>query len=184
MLAFALPHSATLAAPPECRYEAPTRTLTVSLEGADRFRYVFNKGGAISGIFDLAIAPEQNLIGASFQGESTDRVIQWTYWNSRYKVPRNPAGDKDRRANATMEGSFADAATCDVISGDGRNQAEEYIEKQAADLGDAADRCADQSEATEDHPPLVIVRLVAKQHCATSKQAEHREVDQLAIVKS
>jgi len=116
MLAFSVLRSSGVAAPPECRYEAPTRTLTVTLEGADRFRYVFNKGGAISGIFDLAIAPEQNLVGESFQGESTDRVIQWTYWNSRYKVPRNPAGDKDRRANATMEGSFADAATCDVVA--------------------------------------------------------------------
>ena len=101
---------------PDCRYDAPTRTLTVPLGGADRFRYVFNKGGAINGIFDLAIAPAQNLIGPSFQGETTDRVIQWTYWNGRYKVPSNSVGSKDRRANATMEGSFADAATCDVIA--------------------------------------------------------------------
>jgi hypothetical protein len=57
--------------------------------------YVFNKGGAINGIFDLQIAPAQNLIGPSFQGESTDRVIQWTYWNARYEVPVNPVGDHD-----------------------------------------------------------------------------------------
>ncbi len=101
---------------PGCRYDAPTRTLTVALSGADRFRYAFNKGGAINGIFDLALAPTQNLIGPSFQGESTDRVMQWTYWNGRYKVPNNTVGDKDRRANATMEGSFADAATCDVVA--------------------------------------------------------------------
>lgn len=101
---------------PGCRYDAPTRTLTVTLNGVDRFRYVFNKGGAINGIFDLALAPGQNLIGQSFQGETTDRVIQWTYWNGRYKVPGNPVGSKDRRANATMEGSFADAATCDVVA--------------------------------------------------------------------
>lgn len=101
---------------PACRYDAPTRTLTVALGGADRFQYAFNKGGAINGIFDLAIAPAQNLIGPSFQAETTDRVIQWTYWNGRYKVPSNSVGDKDRRANATMEGSFADAATCDVVA--------------------------------------------------------------------
>ena len=100
---------------PVCRYEAPIRTLTVALGGADRFQYVFNKGGAVNGIFDLAIAPAQNLIGPSFQGETTDRVIQWTYWNGRYKVPENSMGSKDRRANATMEGSFANAATCDVV---------------------------------------------------------------------
>jgi hypothetical protein len=101
---------------PGCRYDAPTRMLTVALAGADRFQYVFNKGGAINGIFDLAIAPGENLIGPSFQGESTDRVIQWTYWNGRYKVPSNSVGDKDRRANATMEGSFAGVATCDVVA--------------------------------------------------------------------
>lgn len=98
------------------RYYAPTRPLMVALEGADRFQYVFNKGGAINGIFDLAMAPKENLIGPSFEGESTDRVIQWTYWNGRYKVPSNPVGDKDQRANATMEGSFGDAATCDVVA--------------------------------------------------------------------
>ena len=101
---------------PAWRYDAPTRTLTVPLNGADRFQYVFNKGGAINGIFDLQIARTQNLIGPSFQGETTDRVIQWTYWNGHYQVPSNPDGDHDKRANATMEGSFANAATCDVIS--------------------------------------------------------------------
>ncbi len=101
---------------PVCSYEAKTRTLKVALGGSDRFQYVFNKGGAINGIFDLVIAPKQNLIGTSFQGETTDRVIQWTYWNRRYKVPSNPVGSKDRRANATMEGSFGDAATCDVVT--------------------------------------------------------------------
>lgn len=110
---------------PECRYDAPTRTLTVALGGPDRFKYVFNKGGAINGIFDLQISPSQNLIGPSFQGETTDRVIQWTYWNGRYKAPNNPVGSKDRRANATMEGSYGDAATCDVVatpaSGPNRN---------------------------------------------------------------
>ena len=101
---------------PVCHYDAPTRTLTVALGGVGRFRYGFNKGGAINGIFDLAIAPAQNLIGQSFQGETTDRVIQWTYWNGRYKVPDNPVGDKNRRANATMEGCYAGAATCDVVA--------------------------------------------------------------------
>ena len=101
---------------PACRYEAPTRTLNVALAGAERFKYVFNKGGAVSGIYDLRIAPAQNLVGPSFQGETTDRVIQWTYWNSRYKAPDNPVGSRDKRANVTMEGSFGEAATCEVIA--------------------------------------------------------------------
>ncbi len=100
---------------PACHYEASHRSLTVLLDGRERFTYVFNKGGAINGIFDLQIAPGQNLIGPSFQGESTDRVIQWTYWNWRYEVPGNPVGDHDKRANVTMEGSFGEVATCDAI---------------------------------------------------------------------
>lgn len=41
-------------------------------------------------------------------------MVQWTYWNDRYKVPVNPDGSKDQRANATMEGCF-DGTTCDSI---------------------------------------------------------------------
>ena len=64
-------------------YVAEGRRLDISVDGVSRYRYTFNKGGAINGIFDLKITPEANLIGESFQGETTGRVIQWTYWNSR-----------------------------------------------------------------------------------------------------
>ncbi|MFP6899374.1 MAG: hypothetical protein VCA36_00435 [Opitutales bacterium] len=101
---------------PTGRYDADSRTLVVPVEGKDRYRYVFNKGGAVKGIFDLRIAPKTNLIADSFQGETTDRVIQWTYWNARYLADSHEVGNRDRRANATMEGSHKDAATCEVLS--------------------------------------------------------------------
>lgn len=97
-------------------YRAEDRTLTVSVGGAERFRYAFNKGGAIRGIHDLALAPERNLVGESFQGETTDRVIQWTYWNSSYEGRAHEEGDGDTRANVTMEGCYHEAATCEVLA--------------------------------------------------------------------
>ena len=99
----------------EATYVAKTRTLEVSLHGVPRYRYTFNKGGAINGIYDLKIAPGSNLVGESFQGETTDRVIQWTYWNARYEGKPHTLGDGDVRANVTMEGCFHEAATCEVL---------------------------------------------------------------------
>ncbi len=97
-------------------YSADKRELAVSLNGIQRFKYTFNKGGAVNGVFDLSIAPQTNLVGESFQGESTDRVIQWTYWNSRYEGAPHDLGDGDVRANVTMEGRFHEDATCQVVS--------------------------------------------------------------------
>ena len=54
-------------------------------------------------------------MGESFQGETTDRVIQWTYWNARYEGKPHKLGDGDVRANVTMEGCFHEAATCEVL---------------------------------------------------------------------
>lgn len=101
---------------PVSLYDAASRSLVVSLEDEERFKYVFNKGGAINGLYDLQIAPTRNLIGESFQGESTDRVIQWTYWNFRYAADPHKTGNRQRSANVTMEGSFHEAATCEVLS--------------------------------------------------------------------
>ncbi|MEZ5299243.1 MAG: hypothetical protein R3F11_01025 [Verrucomicrobiales bacterium] len=97
-------------------YDAETRELTISVGEVPRYRYRFNKGGAINGIYDLKIAPDENLIGESFQGETTDRVIQWTYWNARYEAKPHDLGDKNVRANVTMEGCFHEAATCEVLA--------------------------------------------------------------------
>jgi hypothetical protein len=35
------------------RYDAKTRSFTVVVDGADRFRYTFGLGGAVDGIYDL-----------------------------------------------------------------------------------------------------------------------------------
>ncbi|MFK7788323.1 MAG: hypothetical protein AB8C95_02370 [Phycisphaeraceae bacterium] len=96
-------------------YSAESRTLTIKLDGQPRYRYVFNKGGAINGVYDLAIMPNQNLVGQSYKGETTDRVIQWTYWNSRYNGKPHNNGSKSTRANVTMEGCFGDEQTCQVL---------------------------------------------------------------------
>jgi hypothetical protein len=96
-------------------YDEDTRELTVRTAAERSFKYVFNKGGAVCGIYDLDIAPEVNLIGDSFQGETTDRVIQWTYWNSRFLGSPHDSGDRDVRANVTMEGCFDGKHTCEVL---------------------------------------------------------------------
>jgi hypothetical protein len=56
-------------------YDASTRTLVVQVEGTDRYKYTFGKGGAVNGIFDLTVNPTGNLVAPSFHGETTDRVI-------------------------------------------------------------------------------------------------------------
>lgn len=99
----------------ESFYNAETRTLSITTAANRRFQYVFNKGGAICGLYDVDIAPQTNLVGDSFQGETTDRVIQWTYWNSRYLGSPHDSGDKDVRANVTMEGCFHGKFTCDAL---------------------------------------------------------------------
>lgn len=96
-------------------YDESTRTLSVETAAKRSFKYVFNKGGAISGVYDVDIAPDVNLVGDSFAGETTDRVIQWTYWNSRFLGSPHDSGDKDTRANVTMEGCFHGKYTCDAL---------------------------------------------------------------------
>ncbi len=105
----------TSAAEPSCDYDAGKRILSVTTASKRNFNYAFNQGGAVSGIRDLDLGPETNLIGDSFQGETTDRVIQWTYWNARYLAAPHVSGDKDRRANVTMEGCFDGKHTCEVL---------------------------------------------------------------------
>ncbi len=100
---------------PSFAYDGGSRTLRVTTSATRSFKYVFNKGGAVCGLYDLDIAPETNLVGDSFQGETTDRVIQWTYWNSRYLGSSHDSGDKDTRANVTMEGCYHGKYTCDVL---------------------------------------------------------------------
>ncbi|MCA1964453.1 MAG: hypothetical protein LDL31_10950, partial [Prosthecobacter sp.] len=117
----------TSAAELGCVYQASQRLLTVTTAQGRRFRYGFNPGGAIASIRDLDLAPETELIGDSFQGETTDRVIQWTYWNCRYLTPAHGHGDGDRRANVTMEGSYGGAEVCEVLETPADGSACEFV---------------------------------------------------------
>jgi hypothetical protein len=99
----------------QCVYEAATRQLQVTTVQGRRFRFGFNPGGAICSVRDLDLAPEVEIIGDAFQGETTDRVIQWTYWNGRYLAQAHQAGDGDRRANVTMEGCYHGREVCEVL---------------------------------------------------------------------
>jgi len=105
-------------------YDSETRAWIIRTKANRNFKYVFNKGGAINGIYDLDIAADISLVGDTFQGETTDRVIQWTYWNSRYLGSPHESGDRDVRANVTMEGCFHGTYTCDAVvspnSGNGK----------------------------------------------------------------
>ena len=47
-------------------YDATTRTLVVSVDGQPRFHYIFGKGGAVAGIYDLSLLPDTNIIAPSF----------------------------------------------------------------------------------------------------------------------
>lgn len=56
------------------------------------------------------------MIAPTYHGEATDRVIQWTYWNSNYLALENTVGSHDCRANVTMEGCYDGLYTADIIS--------------------------------------------------------------------
>ncbi|MDB9786570.1 discoidin domain-containing protein [Bacteriovoracaceae bacterium] len=104
---------------PHClswEYEANDRTLVISLNSVQKWKYVFNPGGAISEMYDLSYSSNNNLIASSFMGETSDRVIQWTYWNSNYISSDNPIGNGGRRANVTMEGGWHDWELASVKS--------------------------------------------------------------------
>lgn len=108
-------------------YEAATRQLHVTTAQGRRFRFGFNPGGAICSVRDLDLAPEVEMVGDSFQGETTDRVIQWTYWNERYLAAPHEVGDKNRRANVTMEGCYHGAEVCEVLETPPSGHATELI---------------------------------------------------------
>ena len=97
-------------------YDAANQELTVYGGEAPTLSVSFGRCGAIREIVDLRNEPEHNLIAPSYQGESTDRVLQWTYWNSAYLGEAHDEGDGDRRVNVTMEGAYGDRELCDPLS--------------------------------------------------------------------
>ncbi|MFN8369823.1 MAG: hypothetical protein U0T83_04255 [Bacteriovoracaceae bacterium] len=104
------------------------RTFHLKSELSSRFFTVFdrqnsenlsihiNECGGIDQIYDIKNLASQNLIAASFKGERTDRVIQWTYWNSLFKGNIHQQGNKDRRLNITLSGAYDNEEFCRPIS--------------------------------------------------------------------
>ena len=54
------------------------------------------------------LASGQNLLAPSFQGERTDRVVQWTLWELGQTIRHNVASlpDFEDRFNLTQAGTF------------------------------------------------------------------------------
>jgi len=73
-------------------------------DGQSRFSFQLGAGGAISGITN---DPHRKpLLSPSFQGEQTDRIIQWTIWSDTVinEVPKLPKFEW--RFNVTQGGCF------------------------------------------------------------------------------
>jgi hypothetical protein len=79
---------------------------TVDPSGNDQIDIRFGSAGVIAEIRDVATG--RSLLAPSYQGESTDRVIQWTLWETgqtvRHDVPSLP--DFEDRFNTTQAGTF------------------------------------------------------------------------------
>lgn len=92
------------------------RLVTYDANGIAANRYRFGATGVISQATDARTG--RNLLAPSYQGESTDRVIQWTIWevgkNAVYDVPGLPPFED--RFNMTQAGTFSGAlhGTTDV----------------------------------------------------------------------
>lgn len=69
------------------------------------FRFRLGAGGSISELFAVC-ASNQSMLSPSFQGEVTDRIIQWTIWDHGLKNPDSPSKKFERRFNITQGGTF------------------------------------------------------------------------------
>ena len=81
---------------------------TFDAKGDSAFEFRFGSAGVISEIKDARTG--QELLAPSFQGESTDRVVQWTLWEIGGQVVNDIATlpDYEDRFNVTQAGTFDD----------------------------------------------------------------------------
>ncbi len=92
------------------------RLVTYDANGNAATRVRFGSAGVISSVVDARTG--RNLLAPSYQGEVTDRVVQWTIWevgkNAVYDVPGLPGWED--RFNMTQAGTFSGAlqGTTDV----------------------------------------------------------------------
>ena len=79
---------------------------TVKPDGTPEFDFRLGAAGVIAEIRDVDSG--ENLLAPSFQGESTDRVVQWTLWEIGQTIRHNVASlpDFEDRFNTTQAGTF------------------------------------------------------------------------------
>lgn len=70
----------------------------------EMFDYKFGGGGCIDRMRNCQLN-YQDMLSPSFQGENTDRVMQWVYWGLNVSDPNSTASDK--RYNMDQAGNFA-----------------------------------------------------------------------------
>jgi hypothetical protein len=80
--------------------------LRSACDGAVIFDYRLGAGGAIAEMRDVADG-KKRLLSPSFQGETTDRIIQWTWWSSSITHAVAELPKFEHRFNVTQGGDFA-----------------------------------------------------------------------------
>ena len=85
---------------------ADIRLRTFDTAGQEAYQFRFGSTGVISSLIDSRTG--RNLLAPSYQGEVTDRVIQWSFWevgrNAVYNHPQLPAHAD--RLNVTQAGTY------------------------------------------------------------------------------
>lgn len=92
--------------------------LKLSAGGSNTFALRLGAGGAISEIKGGG----KSLLSPSFQGEVTDRVIQWTIWsdtvtNRVASLPKNSSGDLTLRKVVVLTERFRRRRKCRLMPG-------------------------------------------------------------------
>ena len=108
------------------------RLQTFDSNGDDAFAFRFGSIGAISNLIDSRTG--QELLAPSYQGEVTDRVVQWVLWETGHTVVYDvPELDKYRdRFNLTSAGTFDNRlnGTVDVNATSGTLDVWAVVDKQ------------------------------------------------------
>ena len=125
---------------PDCSNESVTWTGTVTLDDSDLwlvlngnekpyYDFRIGTGGVISEIRDLTDS-NKNLLSPSYNGEQTDRVIQWTLWsiNGDIKNIENTTNLNEQRYNVTQGGTCTNqfSETLSVTVNSEKNQIDVY----------------------------------------------------------
>lgn len=80
--------------------------LRSAADGQGMFDFRLGAGGAIAEMRDVQ-AGAKRLLSPSFQGEATDRIIQWTWWSDSITNPIAGLPAFEHRFNVTQGGTFS-----------------------------------------------------------------------------